>query len=98
MVSARASSPSGGDHAGSLVELLDQRTARLVTAQLHEAVPMDPPAITARDRRRCRPIRTVTRSIGTPSASAATWVSAVRAPVPMSAAAISTTNLPSGSA
>ncbi len=44
------------------------------------------------------PIATRTRSSGTSSASAAIWVSAVRAPVPMSVAAIADVNVPSASA
>ena len=43
-------------------------------------------------------MRTSTCSRGTASSSAATWVSAVRAPVPMSAAVTLTTYRPASSA
>ena len=58
-----------------------------ITAQLHEALPIEPPAIMAWGSA-LSPMRSVTSPAGTPSASAATASSAVRAPVPMSAAAI----------
>ena len=73
----------------------DQRLAApRTTAEPQEAVPMEPPA-TAPRRRRCRRSRARRARASTPSASAAIWVSTVRAPVPMSAAAISTVNVPS---
>ena len=59
------------------------------TAQLHEAVPIEPPATIASGSE-LSPIRMVTAPAGTPSASAAIDRSAVRAPVPMSTAAIDT--------
>ncbi len=96
-VSARAPRPSGGTRPDRSSRSLTSARQALLTAQLQEEVPMDPPA-SAAGPKTLRPTLTVTRSIGTPSSSAATWVSAVRAPVPMSAAAISTTNLPVGSA
>ena len=61
----------------------------LTTAEPHDAVPIEPPASAAVGRR-CRRSPSRTCSGSTPSASAAICVSTVRAPVPMSAAAIST--------
>ncbi len=58
---------------------------------------MEPPATMAGPKS-LSPMCTLTRSTGTRSASAATKVSAVRAPVPMSAAVIRTVKVPSGSA
>ena len=60
----------------------------------HEAVPIEPPATIAGGSA-LSPISTRTRSSGTSSASAAICVSTVRAPVPMSAAAMRTVKLPS---
>ena len=62
-----------------------------------EVVPIDPPASIANGSSES-PICTVTSAGATCSASAAIWLSTVRAPVPMSAAAIITVNRPSGSA
>src|SRR5262249_23499087 len=67
------------------------------TAQLHDAVPIEPPESMAMPKS-LSPMRTSTASIGTPSVSAATWVSTVRAPVPTSAAVTRTVKVPSGSA
>ena len=61
----------------------------MITAQVHDAVPIDPRAIIAGGSA-LSPMRRSMASAGTPSASAATASSAVRAPVPMSAAAIDT--------
>ena len=52
-------------------------------------MPIEPPA-TGAGGSALSPISTCTRSTGTPSASAAICASTVRAPVPMSAAAIAT--------
>ena len=68
-----------------------------MTAQAQERVPMEPPAIIA-GRSRCPRSASGSRSGCTSSASAAIWVSAVRAPVPMSAAVIRTVKVPSASA
>ena len=71
------------------------RSARhaLTTAQLHEAVPIDPPAIIAGGSA-LSPMRSSMSASGTPSAAAATVSSAVRAPVPRSSAAIATSYRP----
>ncbi len=61
----------------------------LITAQVHDAVPIEPPAIMAGGSA-LSPMRRSMAAPGTPSASAATASSAVRAPVPISAAAIDT--------
>ena len=66
------------------------------TAHVHEAVPIEPPAIIA-DGSVLSAIRKVIRSTGTPACSAAKPTRAVRAPVPMSAASISISHRPSGS-
>jgi hypothetical protein len=54
------------------------------------------PAARAAGGRRVSPPSTSTRSTGTPSRSAAVIASTVKAPVPMSWAAISTSAWPSG--
>ena len=59
------------------------------TAVPHEAVPIEPPATAATPKSES-PISSRRCSGSTPSASAAIWVRTVRAPVPMSVAAIST--------
>ena len=61
----------------------------LTIAEPHDVVPIDPPATIAGGSA-LSPISTWTRSGATPSSSAAICVSTVRAPVPMSAAAIPT--------
>jgi len=63
--------------------------AALKIAHPHEAVPVEPPATKALGRV-LSPISSCTRSGGTSSASAAIWVSAVQAPVPMSVASMRT--------
>ena len=75
------------------------RSARqaLTTAAPQDEVPIDPPATIAWPKE-LSPISTCTRSGGTSSSSAAIWVSTVRAPVPMSAAAMRMVKLPSSSA
>ena len=102
--SARATSSVGVDR-----DLEAARRARRPPSapRSSPAPPCPPPRPTTRcpsSRRRGRPaaeslspIRIPTRSGGTPSASAATWASTVRAPVPMSVALISTRNRPSRS-
>ena len=82
-------SPPGGT-APSLARTWS-RSARhaLITAQVQDAVPIEPPAIIAGGSA-LSPMRRSMAAAGTPSVSAATASSAVRAPVPMSAAAIST--------
>ena len=59
------------------------------TAVPHDAVPIEPPATAAWPKSES-PISSRTCSGSTPRASAAIWVSTVRAPVPMSVAATST--------
>jgi hypothetical protein len=89
VVSACALRPPGGT-APSLARTWS-RSARhaLITAQVQDAVPIEPPAIIAGGSA-LSPMRRSIAAAGTPSVSAATTSSAVRAPVPMSAAAIST--------
>lgn len=84
VVSERTVMPSGGTPPPSASRSRSSPAAR-VTAQDQERVPIDPPAIMAGPRS-LSPSRTRIRSTATSSASAATRVSAVRAPVPMSAA------------
>ncbi len=93
-MSASASSPSSGTL--PLRPSICSRSAviALTIAEPHEVVPIDPPASIANGSA-LSPMSTRTRSSGTSSASAATWVSTVRAPVPMSAAPMPTTNVPS---
>jgi len=95
-VAASAVSPSGGT-APSRARIWS-RSARqaLITAQLHDAVPIDPPAVIAGGSA-LSPIRSSTAVSGTASAPAATDSSAVRAPVPMSTAAIDTWYRPEAS-
>ncbi|CAM5735299.1 hypothetical protein SAFG77S_08334 [Streptomyces afghaniensis] len=88
--------PSGGMSAPG-ARLCRSSSAAVVTAHAQERVPIEPPAIIAGPRS-LSAIRTRTRSVGTPSASAATRASAVRAPVPMSAALTPTVKVPSASA
>ena len=86
----RGLEPAGG-HRAAVADALS-RSARhaLTTAEPHEAVPIEPPASRPAGRA-LSPISTRDpRRAATPSASAAIWVSTVRAPVPMSAAAIRT--------
>ncbi len=93
-VSASASSPSSGTL--PLRPSICSRSAviALTIAEPHEVVPIDPPASIANGSA-LSPMSTRTRSSGTSSASAAICVSTVRAPVPMSAAPMPTTNVPS---
>ncbi len=56
----------------------------------HEVMPVDPPAPEALGSR-LSPMRRSISDIGTRRASAAIWVSAVHAPVPMSEASMLTT-------
>ena len=96
VVSDRTVMPSGGMPAPRASRSRSSPAAA-VTAHAQERVPIEPPAIIAGPKS-LSPMRTWTRSGATSSASAATRVSAVRAPVPMSAALIRTVNVPSASA
>ena len=89
VVSAYALSPPGGT-APSLARTWWRRARQaLITAQVQDAVPIEPPAIIAGGSA-LSPMRRSMPAWGTPRASAATVSSAVRAPVPMSAAAMDT--------
>jgi hypothetical protein len=88
--------PSSGTSPTSASRSVSCRHASTI-AQLHETVPIEPPASIAGPKA-LSPIRTRTSCIGAPSASAAIWVSTVRAPVPLSAAVTRTVNVPSASA
>ena len=80
------STQSGTSESSAAMRARSSRHA-LTTAEPQEALPIEPPARNASGKLES-PICTSTRSTGTSSASAAIWVSAVRAPVPISAAAI----------
>ncbi|CAM5580101.1 hypothetical protein SCYAM73S_08154 [Streptomyces cyaneofuscatus] len=96
VVSERTVIPSGG-MSGAPASRSRSSAAAAVMAQAQERVPMEPPAIIAGPKS-LSPMRTRTRSGVVSRASAAIRVSAVRAPVPMSAAAIRTVYEPSASA
>ena len=93
-VSASASSPSSGTLPSRPSICSRSAVIALTIAEPHEVVPIDPPASIANGSA-LSPMSTRTRSSGTSSASAAICVSTVRAPVPMSAAPMPTTNVPS---
>jgi len=81
-----ASTQSGTSEPSSAMRARSSRQA-LITAEPHDELPIEPPARNASGKLES-PTCTSTCSSDTSSASAAIWVSAVRAPVPMSAAAI----------
>ena len=76
------------------VSFFSRSSHAFTTAEPQLAVLIDPPASQARGRS-LSPSSTRTRSGEVPRVSAAIWVSTVRAPVPMSAAAMRMTKPPS---
>ena len=88
-VAACAVSPPGGTAPSRARTCSRSDRQAFTTAQLHDAVPIEPPAIIAGGSA-LSPIRRSIAASGTPRASAATASRAVRAPVPMSTAAIDT--------
>ena len=85
----------GGVRAACARPFFSSASHAFTTAEPHDAVPIDPPASEAARQRAVAQLDPDPGRRRAAGPRAAIWVSAVRAPVPMSAAAIRTTKPPS---